>query len=60
MSNKDTAFEARASLYARALVLFMDGIEDHDIQGSTGQDEEVCKAIAEARDSARKFLASRE
>lgn len=42
--------------FAKALVWIMDGIPDHEIQAETGDSDQDCKFIAEAREEARELI----
>ncbi len=50
-SEKDL-WEARCMRFANALVDFMDGTQDHDIQAETGLPDADCERIAKARSDA--------
>ena len=48
--------EAMAKRFAHALVYYMDGTQDHDIQSATGLPEDKCTAIAAVRKEAAEWL----
>ena len=49
-------WKARALRFATALVDFMDGTQDHDIQAETGLPDADCEKIAEARKDAQEII----
>ena len=59
VNHKDAEIErlrVMAISFAEALVAYMDGVQDHDIQSATGLPTSVCERIAETRRMAVDFL----
>lgn len=58
-ATKEDLYKAIAMRFGKALVDFMDGTQDHDIQAATGLSDSDCKVIAEARRDANRLVYSR-
>lgn len=59
LESKDVEIERQRSAalrFATALVDYMDGVKDHEIQANTGLSKPECDVIAEVRAAAAKFV----